>query len=195
MQTAEKVLYLTFDDGVSPNSTPQLLHFLKQHEIQATHFLLGENIQQYPALVADLIAEKQQIAYHGFQHKDLWKGEFDAVLNPPNPLYERGSLFRPPYGHFTPKLFRWAKENGKTVVMWDVNSADFHLEIPTERLAKNLLQNIQKGSIVLLHDNPKFIHKTLELLEMVIPTLKAEGWGFEGISKISKFSISDKLTC
>lgn len=188
IQTDAPVLYLTFDDGVSPQSTPKLLNFLVEQEIEATHFLLGSQVAKYPYLLDELISAKQQIGNHGHVHQDAWKKGFNAVgfaeaqqhLETHCPIH----LLRPPYGHFSPKLLRWAQNTQQKVVMWDVNGADFRTHISDDTLAENLLKNVRKGSIVLLHDNPKFIHKTLSILTKTIPTLKMQGWHFKSIGKI-----------
>ena len=181
IKTQEKVLYLTFDDGVSPQTTPQLLAYLKTENIVATHFIIGEKVVQHPELVRQLIEQNQQIANHGYYHLSAWFKGFNAVEFQQFPYLKETHFVRPPYGHFTRKLLKWAKEENNTIVMWDINSADFKEEVSVAASAKFILKKTRKGSIILFHDNPKYFDKTLELLQKIIPELKARGWKFETI--------------
>ena len=69
----EKKIYLSFDDGPIPEVTPWVLNVLKQYNVKATFFCIGDNVRKYPEVFKQIISEGHQIANHSFNHLNGWK--------------------------------------------------------------------------------------------------------------------------
>ena len=104
-EQANNNIWLTFDDGPSPETTSLILNILKEEKISATFFLIGEKIKKYPALFQDIIDAGHVVANHSYSHTNGW---FSNNLNYFNDIAEcqklmpKNKLFRPPYGKISP---------------------------------------------------------------------------------------------
>ena len=125
---------MTFDDGPSAANTPRLLDMLKQREIKATFFLIGENAQVYPKIVKQILAEGHEIGNHTWTHPQLSKLSDDRVnfeiSKTQNVIKDISgytpTLLRPPYGAITQKQREWiARALGLNVILWSVDPLDW----------------------------------------------------------------------
>src|SRR5574344_907666 len=98
MNPADHSVYLTFDDGPIPESTPFILDTLREHGVKATFFMVGDNVHKYPQLFQQIVAEGHQVGNHTYNH---WSGfkhstqAYSANTQKANDLI-RSHLFRPP---------------------------------------------------------------------------------------------------
>lgn len=177
IKTAEKKVFLTFDDGPTPEITSWVIEQLKGYDAKATFFCIGEKIQKYPATFNQLINEQHSIGNHTFNHLNGWKTNtkkyVDNVSHCQSAIRSQqssvGNLFRPPYGKITPLQSRLVRNLGYKVVMWDVISYDFDSAVSKKKCLENVLKNLENGSIIVFHDS----QKAWENLEYVLPkTLK-----------------------
>ena len=88
---------------------------------------------------------------------------------------------RPPYGRFTPTLRRWCKEGQRTLVLWDLMPGDFLTSLPsreklTDRIAGRIVNKIEPGSIVVLHESARSHKVVLPALDRALPLLQDKGW-------------------
>jgi peptidoglycan/xylan/chitin deacetylase (PgdA/CDA1 family) len=155
---------MTFDDGPHAQNTPRLLDMLKQRNIKATFFVVGECAQEYPAIMKRIVAEGHEIANHSWSHPQLSKmGEgavteqlqktHDAILNTTGVAPK---LMRPPYGAFTANQRAWANAKwGYKTILWDVDPLDWKVR-NAEHVKSEILRHTVPGSIILSHD----IHKS-----------------------------------
>lgn len=165
-------LYLTFDDGPSP-VTPLILETLARYNISATFFLTGSKVQQYPHFVRELFARGHSIGNHGYTHTVLVckKESFirKELLRTNDSLAAiTGTeirLFRPPYGYFDPKLLRITKQLQLKTVLWSFDVRDFSQTQGT--LTKIKLNKLQKGDIILCHDNEQTAPIVVSLIERI----------------------------
>jgi len=182
---------LTFDDGPDDDITPQLLDVLKQHNVRATFFLVGHMIAKFPHVVARIANDGHEIANHTWAHYRLDEMNQDQVglqlsattqalhqLNVPMAPY-----VRPPGGRFNNYLLHAAKNQQLTMVMWDVNAADYKQAdgtFPEPLVIKHrVLRQIKPGSIVLMHNSPA----TLHALPGIIDELKGRGYAIRLLTR------------
>ncbi len=158
----EKAVYLTFDDGPTPEITEWVLAELKKHEAKATFFCIGNNIEKHPSIFSKILQEGHAIGNHTFNHLNGWKTDKTAYVQ--NALQcakaieafaYKSKLFRPPYGKIKPSQAKALRDTGYQVIMWDVLSADFDQQISPEQCLENVLRNVASGSIIVFHDSVK----------------------------------------
>ena len=149
----EEFVYLTFDDGPHPSSTPYLLDLLDSLDIKANFFCLGSKAIKYPHLIQDITSRGHDLGYHGFDHLSGWTTSHSAYVKnaePPRELMS-STLYRPPYGRMT-----WSQYNtitkSKDIIMWDVMPGDFDEKLTKVDVLNNLKNNSSAGSIIALHD-------------------------------------------
>ena len=166
--TVEKKVYLTFDDGPTPEITAWVLNQLKEFNAKATFFCIGDNIQKYPEIFDSILTNGHTIGNHTFNHYNGWKTKTSDYIE--NVLLckeairkqttDNTQLFRPPYGKIRKSQANLLRKNGYKIIMWDVLSADFDASISPEKCLHNVISNTQPGSIIVFHDSEKS-HKNL----------------------------------
>lgn len=175
-----KTVHLTFDDGPNAIYTPQILDLLKQNNLKANFFLVGENVKRYPGLVKRIVSEGHDIGGHSMTHKQLTKIPLDAaraeILDSMALVnqYETSKLFRFPYGAFNAKLVEIVREAGYRNIFWSVDTTDwkYHDKDVIFSKFRIRLSRARDGSIVLMHDTHP---QTVETLKLVIRYLKEHG--------------------
>jgi len=204
----KNIVYLTFDDGPTPQATPWVLDLLKEYQAKATFFCIGDNIKKHPNIFRRLISEGHSVGNHTYHHLNGWRTKteayidncekFNEILNCYTELVEATyqndkpeiqnqkstikNLFRPPFGKLTTKQSNILQKKGYKIIMWDVLSADFDLNISKEKCLKNVLKNLQQGSIVVFHDSLKSEEKLSYVLPKVLEYIKNEGYYCKGIN-------------
>ncbi len=178
--TAKKEIFLTFDDGPIPEVTPWVLDQLKEHEVKATFFCIGDNIRKHPHLFQRLLDEGHSIGNHTFHHVKGTQTATSAYLEEVaafNHCVEHPpKLFRPPYGKLTRQQARAIQKAGYRIVMWDVISYDFDKTITKERCLKNVIRKMKEGSIIVFHDSLKAEQHLRYTLPKVLEVIKERGW-------------------
>ena len=161
--SAQKTVYLTFDDGPHPDVTPWVLATLKEHNIKATFFCIGDNIEKHPDVFEQVIADGHSIGNHTFNHLNGWNTQNQAysvnfaqceasILKRTTPA---AKLFRPPYGKIKRAQSAWVRQQGYKIIMWDVLSADFDQSITPQQCLHNVTNTVTGGSIIIFHDSVK----------------------------------------
>jgi len=182
-QTATKKLWLTFDDGPQSEVTPWILAVLKEVEIKATFFLVGEQMEEFPELVNAIKEDGHIIANHSYSHKNGWftanKTYFQDIERCQK-LIPENKLFRPPYGKLSFNQIKKLKKDYK-LILWDVLSMDFSKSITTSRIKNNVLNNVENGSIIVFHNNQKSFKNLKPVLKETIAELKKRGYTFSTI--------------
>ena len=184
----EKKIALTFDDGPT-EITPQILALLKKHNIKATFFCIGKNIEQHPEILKQTFGDGHVIGNHSFSHSHFfdfyWKERVIQELNDTNAIIEKTigkkvSLFRPPYGVTNPSIGRALKITQHKVIGWNIRSMDG--VIKNEKIIYNRIsKRIAPGSIVLLHDTSE---TTVRVLEQLLIFLRANEYKIVGIEEL-----------
>src|SRR5436190_2963882 len=161
IETKEKILYLTFDDGPHPEITTFILRQLKQYDALATFFCIGKNVVAYPGVYKQLLDEGHSVGNHTYNHLNGWKTDNDIYLKDIAKASKviDSSLFRPCYGRITKfqakNLRPVMKGKEPTIVMWDVLSGDFDIDCSPEQCLANVVLTSGPGSIIVFHDSEK----------------------------------------
>ena len=173
-------IWLTFDDGPCPEATPYILKILKEQEIKATFFLVGQQIEKYSNLYKKIIADGHVIANHSYSHKSSWKCNNSSYLydiEQCQKLMPQNKLFRPPYGKIKPSQIKKLKKKYK-IILWDVLSGDYSILNSAKKTKQNVLQNTESGSIIVFHNNQKSFITLKKVLKETIQELKKQGFLF-----------------
>ncbi len=188
---AEKILYLTFDDGPHPLATPYVLDQLKAFNAKATFFCIGKNVVEHPDIYRRILDEGHRAGNHTFNHYNGWKVTDEQYLQ--NILqagkYIDSNLFRPPYGRITRfqvKLLSGIKNSPASsnfrIIMWDVLSGDFDTKLSFRQCSINVIRNVRPGSVVVFHDSEKAFPRMKDALPKVLDHFTAKGFRFEAIN-------------
>ncbi len=177
IKTNEKIIYLTFDDGPDPSSTPLLIDLLEKHDIKALFFLCGRNAEKYPELVR-LITTRGHIAgNHGYSHLSGWSHtvkEYTGDIEKASRFIESNFL-RPPYGRL--RLSQYHRLKGKyKILFWDIMPYDFDSTFSWEDSYKVLIEKLRSGSVIALHDSP--LSSCVLFLSRFVETAKKQGYSF-----------------
>jgi len=177
--SSSKVIYLTFDDGPVPEVTPQVLDILDKYKIKATFFNVGENVQQYPELYAEVLKRGHKTGNHTFNHLKGYAVPIEEYVKNVQKAseYIDSNLFRPPYGRITYRQKK-ALKSGYEIIMWDVLTRDYNRELSTESILNIIKRDSRNGSIVVFHDSIKAKNNVLSVLPLAIEYWKAEGFSF-----------------
>ena len=182
---------LTFDDGPHPRYTPEILSILSAYGVRATFFVIGQNVEFYPALISQIQAGGHEIGNHTYHHRRLLRKTeryiCDEILCTERAVFElsdyRTKLFRPPEGMFSDAVINAAKALDYRVILWTIDTRDWDCETP-EAIAENILSNVKSGDIILMHDFIGRESPTPEALRIVIPALLDAGYRFVGVSEL-----------
>lgn len=183
VNTDEKVIYLTFDDGPIPEITQFVLDTLKKYEAKATFFCIGDNIRKHPNIFENILAGGHQVGNHTFNHLNGWKTETNEYVE--NAIHNSyliphtSSLFRPPYGRITHSQAKILQNLGHKIVMWDVLSGDFSPEISPEKCLQKTIQSTESGSIVVFHDSIKASKNMMYALPKFLAYFSERNFKFE----------------
>ena len=179
MSKQEKKIYLTFDDGPVPGVTPAALSVLKQLNVKATFFCVGDNAEKHPGIYQQVIAEGHSIGNHTFHHVDGWNISSRNYLEEVNHCAEivSSELFRPPYGRMRPSQ-RKAIQRKYKIILWDVLTYDFEQSLSGEDCLELALKNSRNGSIVVFHDSEKAKERMLYALPEYIEEMRRRGFEF-----------------
>lgn len=187
----ENKIYLTFDDGPILEITEWVLEVLKEHQIKATFFCIGKNIQKHPATFDKIINNGHAIGNHTFNHLNGWSTSIEDYLDnidlckaetlkyTSKNLNLPSAFFRPPYGKIKTTQSKELRQLGYKIIMWDVLSADFDQSITPEKCLENVLQNTRSGSVIVFHDSIKAFKNLEYTLPKSIAILKQKGFEFD----------------
>ncbi len=181
MDTSEKSVYLTFDDGPIPEATPFILDVLDQLGIRATFFMVGDNARKYPHLLEEVRRRGHRIGNHTYNHIGglrwtSWK--YLANVKKAEDILHSNQLFRPPHGWMKLMQYRTMRYCGWRVVMWDVVTRDYSNRLTAEDVLNNVKRYTRNGSIITFHDSIKSIDKLKSILPEALQWLVDQGYEF-----------------
>jgi len=186
---------LTFDDGPHPRDTPQVLDVLAKHHVAATFFLVGRSVKRYPTLAKEIHQNGHQLALHCYRH-------FPFVLESPSRLIQgleatRNLIadscgipptticdVRPPYGFFTAKNLTLLSEYKFRLVIWSCIPP--HWMQPTPWTIAQILDEVRPGSVIVLHDGHGHGSKVAQIIDTVIPRLRALEFVFARVEDMKR---------
>jgi peptidoglycan-N-acetylglucosamine deacetylase len=192
----EKVIALTFDDGPWPETTEQILATLKQENIKATFYMIGQPLKSWPEIGKKVLADGHVIANHTLHH---WYHKMSPLVAQreiedtqkiiKEVLNVETAYFRPPGGVLTNGLVAYAQKHGQSVNMWSVDSYDSHPKRPSpEAMIKTVVSQATPGGIVLMHDGGGSHGNTAKALPQIIAQLRAKGYSFVTVPELLELS-------
>ncbi len=191
--TAEPKIYLTFDAGFENGQTGEILDILKEKQVPATFFLVGNYLETQPDLVKRMVAEGHVVGNHTYHHYDMSKigtlEEFQAELQSVEEKYQeitgedRPKYYRPPQGIYSEENLKMAHELGYHTVFWSLAYVDWYQDKqPTHQEAfDKLLPRIHNGAVLLLHSTSQ---TNLEILGELIDKYREMGYEFAAIDQL-----------
>ena len=180
MDRNERSVYLTFDDGPIPSSTPFILDTLAEFDAKATFFMVGENVLRYHDLYNRIVEEGHQVGNHTFNHMGSlkhWALTYGINIQKANELIH-AHLFRPPHGWMRWSVYWWLSRRYQ-IVMWDLVTRDYSKWMTAEDVLRNVKRYARNGSIITFHDSTKSIDKLRYALPEALKWLKEQGYEFK----------------
>ena len=180
MDRRERAVYLTFDDGPIPESTPFILEVLRRFGVRATFFVVGDNVRKYPDLFQQIIDEGHLVGNHTHNHIGGFRHTVrDYMYNVEKAnAYIRSHFFRPPHGWMRLAQYAWLSRRYK-VVMWDVVTRDYSKWMTPDDIVNNVKRYVRNGSIITFHDSLKAIDKLHTALPQSLQWLTEQGYAFK----------------
>lgn len=191
--TTSKTIYLTFDDGPTPEITNWTLDILKQYNAKATFFCIGNNIEKHPGIFQNIITDGHAIGNHTHNHVKGWKTKTKSYLKNiseaqntinnqiQNSEFRIQNLFRPPYGQIKPKQGKQLINLGYKVIMWDVLSLDWDATVSPKNCLNNVILKTTNGSIIVFHDSVKASKNMQYALPKVLEYFSKKGYSFKSL--------------
>lgn len=184
---------LTFDDGPHAQGTPATLEILARTRVEATFFLVGEQVLRTPSLAGEIVAAGHRVALHCHRHRNLLRltpGQVSEDLKRAVEAIEQASgvtpaLYRPPYGVLNATALRLARRAGRRTLLWSHWGRDWEMGATPESIARLLTDGAGEGSVLLLHDAddysaPGSWRRMVSALPRVIDTLGERGMSAVG---------------
>ncbi len=178
----QKKVAISFDAAYGADKTERIMEILKEHEVEATFFLVGFWVDKYPETTKLIDQNGFEIGTHSNEHLHMSKLsrediriDLEASLSKIESITgKRPTVFRAPYGEYDNKLIEEAQNLELTTVQWDVDSLDWK-GIDESKIVSRVVSGVKEGSIVLFHNNSDHI---VEALPTVIELLKERGYTF-----------------
>ncbi|HEY9633648.1 MAG TPA: polysaccharide deacetylase family protein [Coleofasciculaceae cyanobacterium] len=201
-ETSLKPIALTFDDGPWPTVTSQVLDILKKNNVKATFFMVGRQVQRYPQLVKQVVAEGHALGNHTWNHQYHFFNESAAAReleDTASLIYKttgvKTSLFRPPAGILNNGLVSYAHAKKHAVIMWSVDSRDWRYYGSTAQgLVDSVLKDAKPGGVVLMHDGGGDRSTTIKALPSLITQLKKRGYKLVTVPELLEMGNKKSLT-
>ena len=180
VERADKVISVTFDASWGGDKTMAILDLLDQYNAKATFFLVGIWVDKYPELVQEIAKRGHEIGNHSDSHAHFTQisdAQIRQELKDCSDKIEdltgtRPTLFRPPYGDYNSKVITVVRDAGYEAVQWSVDSLDWKNRGVSD-LVKRATNNVQKGDIILFHNDSQYI---VEALPAILQHYQAQGF-------------------
>ena len=184
-KTEKKRIALTFDDGPHPIYTPQMLELLKEEQVPATFFLLGENVELYGDVVKEIAKEGHLIGNHTYHHVQITSLSLEEAckeIQETSDLIEEltgtGTEYvRPPFGTWNEEL---EERLNLIPVMWSIDTKDWTTQ-NVDWIVRETVKHAEDHDIILMHDS---YQSTVDAVKRVIEQLEAEGFEFVTVDEI-----------
>lgn len=184
-KTEKKRIALTFDDGPHPIYTPQMLELLKEEQVPATFFLLGENVELYGDVVKEIAKEGHLIGNHTYHHVQITSLSLEEAckeIQETSDLIEEltgtGTEYvRPPFGTWNEEL---EERLDLIPVMWSIDTKDWTTQ-NVDWIVRETVKHAEDHDIILMHDS---YQSTVDAVKRVIEQLEAEGFEFVTVDEI-----------
>ena len=195
IDTQEKVVALTFDDGPT-QKTDEVLELLEGLDIKATFFVTGRELEENKKAGEKIVLAGHELGNHSYSHTRMVlksPGFIEKEISSTDKLirevgYQGHIHFRPPYAKKLALLPYYLLRNNKKTIMWDVEPESYpEIASSSEEIINHVLENVNPGSIILLHVMYESRRESLRSIEGIVTALKAEGYTFKTISELLKY--------
>lgn len=193
VDTEQKLVALTFDDGPTPYYTAGVLQLLDLYQVKATFFVTGADTQRYMTQAKQIVAAGHQLGNHSWSHQRMVFMSLDEINRELEGTdqqireagYQGEILFRPPYGKKLVLLPWYLANTHRTSITWDIapETFDEDSEDP-QTMATEVLEQVKPGSIVLLHLMYKNREASRAALPLIIKGLKEKGYRMVTLSEL-----------
>jgi len=189
MNSKDKTIYLTFDDGPIPEITSFVLKHLEQYQAQATFFCVGHNIEKHPQKFNEIIKAGHTCGNHTFNHLIGWSTSTEQYLENTQKCQnaiekyagvQERKLFRPPHGRISRKQIEGLKSSYE-IVMWSYLTGDFDSSLEKEKCLKKAIVKTEANDIVVFHDSVKAYNNLMYVLPEFLKHFSQLGFQFRAI--------------
>lgn len=175
-------VFLTFDDGPIPEVTPWVLEKLKEYDVKATFFCIGDNVLKHPKIYQRILDEGHAVGNHTHKHLKGWNTDDGTYLKDIENAGEfiSSNLFRPPYGRIKKSQIKLIQSLNYHIIMWSILSGDYNKNRSPEACFNNVKRNLKPGSVVVFHDSIKADNNMRYALEKTLILMRENN--FKGVS-------------
>ena len=193
VNTSQKVVALTFDDGPTPDFTGRILSALDQAQVRATFFVTGAELEKHMAEGKMIVAAGHELGNHSYSHERM-------VLVTPSFVrrevertdqlirdagYQGEIYFRPPYGKKLFALPYYLSSTGRKSITWDVEPESYpEIASDSDKITEHVLSRTRPGSIIILHVMYGNRGESLKAVKKIVEGLKAQGYSFKTVSEL-----------
>lgn len=193
VETNEKIVALSFDDGPTPEGVDAVLAELEPRGIKATFFLIGKHMQANPGQAQRLVKAGHEVGNHSFTHTRMigkWPSSYDDEVRRTDKLLRaegvtNPTLFRPHFGKRLIGLPMAVDRAGYRTIMWDIADDADNFPVPKD-YANEILRHVRSGSIILMHPMYKHSQTAREALPLILDGLKAKGYRVVPVGELLK---------
>lgn len=180
VNTQNQQVAISFDAAWGADKTEKIMSICKEYNVNATFFLVGFWVEDYPEIAKKIAENGFEIGTHSNTHPDMakisaekQKLELETSLN----IIKKNTgvdakLFRPPFGAYNDSLISTAESLGLTTIQWDVDSLDWK-GLSAMEITNRVLNGVRNGSIILCHNNSDHI---LDALPIMLDRLQKKGY-------------------
>lgn len=187
MDANAPMVALTFDDGPNPDNTRRILKVLEENYSRATFFVVGTNAEKYPEVLQEIASSGSEIGNHTYSHANLTNidsADVEEEIDKVNRAVKKATgeiatVIRPPYGAYNEEILNQLQQ---PVILWGVDTEDWESR-NAQIVADGILENIEDGDIILMHD---IYDSTAEAVEILVPRLKEMGYQVVTVSEMAR---------
>jgi peptidoglycan/xylan/chitin deacetylase (PgdA/CDA1 family) len=191
VNTSRPVVALTFDDGPMPPYTSELLSVLREKNVKATFFIIGQNLEKFPSLGEDVVRQGHELGNHSYSHQRMIFKSYDFIqreIERTDRLIRKAGYtgeihFRSPYGKKLFLLPLYLSKVEKKNIFFDVEP-DSNVTAGANRIVEYVLAQTKPGSIILLHAENKNRLESFQAITGIIDELKQRGYQFVTVSEL-----------
>jgi chitin deacetylase len=193
VNTSQKVVALTFDDGPTTGATEEILSILEQKQVHCTFFVTGAELEQNLEEGKKIVAAGHELGNHTYSHDRMLlvspsfvKQEVESTDKLIRQTGYQGEIFfRPPYGKKLFTLPYYLSKTGRKTITWDVEPNSYpEIDASSDKIVEHVLQKTQPGSIIILHVMYSNRKESMKAVPGIIEGLQAKGYSFKTVSEL-----------
>ncbi|MGE0132558.1 MAG: polysaccharide deacetylase family protein [Blastocatellales bacterium] len=193
INTQQKVVALTFDDGPTPGATEEVLSILNEENVKATFFVMGADLEKHLEQARKIVAAGHELGNHTYSHDRMVlkspsfiAAEIERTDQLIRQAGHQGAIhFRPPFGKKLILLPYILSKTSRKTIMWDVEPETYpEIASDSNRIVEHVLANTRPGSIILLHVMYPSRAESLKSVRGIVSGLKRESYSFKTVSEM-----------